>query len=493
MNYSLLTLEILVSLLGIGVLLADLWIPASARKLVGYGAATFVGILLTYAIGGAAPADGTAFGGMFIVDAMSNFFKGFFLLAALVVLLLSLEYADKLVGYAEYCALTIFALAGMLFAASANDFILMFVALELITITFYILVSFQRGKVASIEAGVKYLIMGAVASGFMVFGTALIFGSANTTNFFQIATQQAELAKSPLFVTGLLLVVVGLGFKIAAFPFQMWAPDVYQGAPAPTVAFLATGSKAAGFALLLRIAFGVVPDLTAQWSKLFLGFGIVTILYGSLCAIPQRSVKRLMGYSSIANAGFLLLGIAAASLNGSAAVMTYLGGYIFTVLAAFAAISVVVARTDSDDFTAFAGLGQRSPWLAAALTVGMVSLAGIPPLAGFFAKFYLLRAVAEHVATDKAFLVALLVACVGVVISLYYYFGVLRAAFFPKTTPTDLSALPIGGATKLAIILAIAGTLYLGVEPESLVKGAKQAAAGLEILPAADEVHTAAK
>ncbi len=484
MNYSLLTIEILVTLLGLGVLLADLWVPAGSRKLIGYGAATLVGIILTYAIGGASPADGTAFGGMFVVDAMSNFFKGFFLLAALVVLLLSLDWSEKLVGYAEYCALTLFALVGMLFAASANDFILMFVALELITITFYILVSFQRNKAASIEAGVKYLILGALASGFMVFGIALIFGSANSTNFFEIATKQAELANSPLFITGLLLTVVGLGFKIAAFPFQMWAPDVYQGAPAPTVAFLTTGSKAAGFALLLRIAFGVVPELTAKWNHLFLGFGIVTILYGSLCAIPQRSVKRIMGYSSIANAGFLLLGIAAASLNGSAAVMTYLGSYIFTVLAAFAAISVVVAHTDSDDLSAFAGLGQRSAWLATALTVGMVSLAGIPPLAGFFAKFYLLRAVAEHVAADRIFLVALLVACVGVVISLYYYFGILRSAFFPRTV-TDLSRIPVSGATKLAIIFAVAGTVYLGVEPEPVVKGAKQAAAGLTTLPEA--------
>jgi NADH-quinone oxidoreductase subunit N len=490
MNYSLLTIEILVTLLGLGVLLADLWVPASSRRLIGYGAATAAGIILTYAIGEAAPADGTAFGGMFVVDAMSNLFKGLFLLAAVVVLLLSLDWSEKLVGYAEHCALTLFALVGMLFAASANDFILMFVALELITITLYILVSFQRNKAGSIEAGVKYLILGALASGFMVFGTALIFGAANTTNFFEIAAGQAELGESPLFLTGVLLTVVGLGFKIAAFPFQMWAPDVYQGAPAPTVAFLATGSKAAGFVLLLRIAFGVVPELTAQWSKLFLGFGIVTILYGSLCAIPQRSVKRIMGYSSIANAGFLLLGIAAASLNGSAAVMTYLAGYVFTVLAAFAAISVVVAHTDSDDVSSFAGLGQRSAWLATALTVGMVSLAGIPPLAGFFAKLYLLRSVADQIAADRAYLAALLVACVGVVISLYYYFGVLRSAFFPRQA-VDFSTIPVSASTKVAILLAIAGTVYLGVEPEPLVKGAKQAAAGLRVLPEASQ--TAAK
>ena len=492
MNYSLLTIEILATLLGVGVLLADLWLPASARKLLGYAAATGVGILLTYAVGSGAPADGTAFGGMFVVDAMSNYFKGFFLLATLVVLLLSIESSDTLVGYAEYCALTLFAAVGMLFAASANDFILMFVALELITVTFYILVSFSRGRLGSLEAGVKYLILGALASGFMVFGIAFIFGAANTTNFYEIAAKQAELAKSPIFLVGLLLTVVGLGFKIAAFPFQMWAPDVYQGAPATTTAFLATGSKAAGFALLLRVAFSAVPDITAHWSRLLLGLGIVTILYGSLCAIPQRSLKRLMGYSSIANAGFLLLGIAAVSLSGGTAVLTYLGGYIFTVLAGFAVITVVVSRTDSDDISAFAALGQRSPLLATGMTVAMVSLAGIPPMAGFFGKFLLLKAVAAHIATDKMFLVALLVACMGVVISLYYYFGVVRAMFWPRNA-TDLTSIAVNGPTKLALLVCVIGVFYLGICPNALVTGAKQAVAGLNPPAAPAAAHTAAK
>ncbi len=500
MNYSLLTLEILATLLGLGVLLADLWLPSSARKLLGYAAATGTGILLTYAIGSGAPPDGTAFGGMFVVDAMSNYFKGFFLLSAMVVLLLTIDSSETLVGYAEYCALILFATVGMLFAASANDLVLMFVALELVTVTFYILVSFSRGKLVSLEAGVKYLILGALASGFMVFGIAFIFGSANTTNLYEIAAKQGELAKSPVFLVGLLLTVVGLGFKIAAFPFQMWAPDVYQGAPTTTTAFLATGSKAAGFALLLRIAFGAVPEITAHWSRLLLGLGIVTILYGSLCAIPQRSVKRLMGYSSIANAGYLLLGVGSAGLLGGSAVLTYLGGYIFTVLTAFAVITVVAARTDSDDISSFAALGQRSPLLATGLTVAMAGLAGIPPMAGFFGKFLLLKAVASHVATDKLFLVALLVACVGVVISLYYYFGVVRAMFWPRNA-TDLTLIEVGGATKLALAVCVIGVVYLGVFPDALLQGAKQAVAGLSVpgspaapAPAAPHgVHAAAK
>ncbi len=490
MNYSLLSLEILVTLLGVAVLLGDLWIPSSARRLLGYVAATGIGILLTYAVGTAAPPDGTAFGGMFVVDALSNYFKGFFLLSALVVVLLTIGSSESISGYAEYCALILFATVGMLFAASANDFVLMFVALELITVTFFILVSYSRNRSGSLEAGVKYLIMGALASGFMVFGIALIFGSAGTTQFYEIAARQTELGRSPVFLIGLLLTLVGLGFKIAAVPFQMWAPDVYQGAPATTTAFLATGSKAAGFALLLRVAFSAVPDITAHWSRLILGLGVVTLLYGSLCAIPQRSVKRLMGYSSIANAGYLLLGVAAVSLNGSTAVLTYLGGYIFTVLAGFAVIAVVTAQSNSDDVSAFAGLGQRSPLLATGLTVSLVSLAGIPPLAGFFGKFLLLKSIAAHAGSERLYLVALLAACVGVVISLYYYFGVVRAMFWPRTV-ADLTPIPVDGPTRLALGICLIGVLYLGVFPNALVQGAKQAAAGLvpQTAIAAQPVH----
>lgn len=478
MNYSLLTVEILTALLGLGVLMLDVWLPAESRKLLGISAATALGVLLVYAVGSAAPGDGTAFGGMYVVDALSSYAKGFFLVAGLIVLLMSVDVADKTHGYAEYCALILFALTGMLFAASANDFLLMFVALELITVTFYILVSFQRNRLSSLEAGVKYLIMGALASGFMIFGIALIFGSANTTNFYQIAARQTQLIQSPIFLTGILLTVVGLGFKIAAFPFQIWAPDVYQGAPAITTAFLATGSKAAGMILLARVAFGAVPELTAARGHLFLAIGAITILYGSLCAIPQRSVKRLMGYSSIANAGYLLLGFGAANLAGGSAVLVYLGGYIFTVLAAFATIQVVTSLQESDDVTAFNGLARRSPWLATSLTVGLVSLAGIPPLAGFFGKLMILKSVAAQIESSPIFFISLLIAVVGVVVGLYYYLGILRAVYWPRST-TDLSIIPVSGTTKLAILFAILGTVLIGALPETPFQGARQAIAGL--------------
>lgn len=478
MNSSLLILEFLVALLGLGVLLADLWIAPTARRVLAYAAATGLLLIFTLHAGALAPADNTAFAGTFVVDALSNFFKSIFLVVGALVLLISTRYADRLNGYGEFVALVLFALVGMLLAASANDLVVMFVALELITITFYVLVSFRRNRLGSVEAGVKYLIFGALAAAFMVFGITLIFGSANTTQFYEIAAKQGELAQSPVFLIGLLLTFVGLGFKISAFPFQMWTPDVYQGAPAPVTAFLSTGSKAAGFVLLLRLSQGVIPNLMSSWTHLLLGFAAATTLYGSFCAIPQRSVKRLMGYSSIANAGYLLLGIAAMNLTGSAAVAFFLVSYVFTSLLVFAVITAVTADADADDISVFSGLGQRSPFLAAGMTLGLVSLAGVPPMAGFFAKFWIFKAAALRVAEDRWFLVAILAACVAVVISLYYYFGIIRAMYWPRhpvqSTPVQPQA-PI----YLAMATCIAAIVLLGLFPGGTVNLAKEAVAGL--------------
>lgn len=478
MNASLLIIEILVALLGLGVLLADLWVPAAARKSLALAAATGLLMVFTFHAGALAPADGTAFGGTYVVDALANFFKSLFLVAAIIVLLISTRFADHLHGYGEFVALVLFALVGMLLAASANDFLLLFVALELITVTFYVLVSFQRNRLSSLEAGVKYLIFGALAAAFMVFGITLIFGAANSTHFYEIAAQQSKLASSPVFLIGLLLTFVGLGFKISAFPFQMWTPDVYQGAPPPVTAFLATGSKAAGFVLLIRLAYGVLPDLTQGWNHLLLGFAVVTALYGSFCALAQRSVKRLMGYSSIANAGYLLIAVAASNSTGSSAVAFFLAAYVFTTLLVFAVITVVTADSESDDISAFSGLAQRSPFLAAGMTLGLVSLAGVPPLAGFFGKFWLFKSAALRVADDRWFLVAILAACVAVVISMYYYFGIIRAMYWPRQA-TEAKPLEPHVPVRIAMAACIAAVLIIGVFPGGLVGVAQQAVAGL--------------
>jgi NADH:ubiquinone oxidoreductase subunit 4 (subunit M) len=254
--------------------------------------------------------------------------------------------------------------------------------------------------------------------------------------------------------------------------------DVYQGSPAPATAFLAVGSKAAGVVLLVRLLFGVFPSIAAQWTNLLITISAITILYGSLCAIPQRNIKRLLGYSSIANAGYLLLGFAVLNENGSSAILYFLFGYLFTVLAAFTVITLVTRQSDSDDITVFAGLGQRSPFLAAGLTLSMVSLAGIPPLAGFFGKFLLLKAAVEQGAVNHGYYCLVAVAITGVIISLYYYFGVVRAIYWSKDV-TDLSPIPVSTLSRIALLVCIGGMLWLGVLPDAPLRQAKQVAQSL--------------
>lgn len=496
-DLNLLKYELSVLILGMGVLLLDFWMPPENRRKLGYLVAAALAVLFVatfywppYTLkfvttGEWKHLNELAFSDSFISDDLGLFFKRLFLLAGAIVAVMSVDYASRFTsGVSEYFSVQLFALAGMLLAASANDFAMLFVSIELITLSFYVLTSFQRNRLASLEAGVKYLILGAMASAFLVYGIALVFGTANTLNFIALtqmlstpAGQAAPvLLGQPVFLLGLLLVVAGLAFKIAAFPLQVWAPDVYQGAPTPTTAFLAIGSKAAGFVLLVRLLFLVLPlQLTAHWSGLLMAISAVTILYGSLCAIPQRNLKRLLGYSSIANAGYLLLGIAALTQAGAGAVLYYLAGYLFTVLAAFTVLCVAIRATDAEDISALAGLGKRSPLLAAAMTLAVVSLAGVPPLAGFFGKFLLFKAAIE---AGPGYYWLVGVAIVGVVISIYYYFGIIRAIYWGEET-NDRSPIPVSIPLKLSLGVCIVGMLWLGVYPVTLMRWVGYAVEGI--------------
>jgi NADH-quinone oxidoreductase subunit N len=470
-------LEIWVIILGLVLMLADIFMPDERRRFIGYAGIAALGVLFLMGFAG----TGVAFHGAFVQDGLAIFFKRFFLVAAMLVLFLSVEFSDR-INYAitEYYSLIVFALAGMLFAASSNDFVMLFVSVELITVTFYVLTSFQRSRIVSLESGVKYLILGALSSAFMVFGIALVWGTTGKLNFTELAMVAPQFAGDKLFLLGVLFVLVGLGFKISAVPFQMWTPDVYQGAPTPTTAFLAVGSKAAGFVLLLRVLFTAVPSVTAHWADLLIIISGITILYGNLCALPQRNLKRLLGYSSISHAGYLLLGVAALSASGQAAVMYYLAGYLFTLMAAFWVIVLVMRHLDTEDISGLAGLNQRSPLLAATMSLAMVSLGGIPPLAGFFGKFLLLRSVIEQaqVTGNHGYYCVAFVALAGVVISLYYYFGVIRAIYWSQE-PADLSPIELSAPAKLTACVCIAGMFWLGMFPSVVLNLATEAANAL--------------
>jgi NADH-quinone oxidoreductase subunit N len=472
-----LTLEAAVSGLAILVLLLDLWIGPKAKSVP--GCVAVIGLLLILGLSFLGDTTGWASSSsMLAQDGLAVFFQRMFLIASIFVLLMAHESADRIpMGMAEFHIIVLMALTGMMLAAAANDLVLVFVALELISISFYVLVSFQRSRLHSLEAGVKYLILSALAAAFLVFGIALIFGTANQTNFVLLSRESAALNHNKVYWLGVLMLLFGLSFKISAFPLQVWAPDVYQGAPTPVTAFLAISSKAAGFVLVLRVLFVALPKLAVHWDKMLMLAAGVSILYGNLCAIPQRSLKRLLGYSSISNAGYMLLGVAAVNAAGSAAVLYYLAGYMFTLAAAFLVICVV-AR-DNDDIASLAGLSRRSPLLAGTLALVMVSLAGIPPMAGFLGKFFLLQALIERGQTDSASYWLAGVAIVGVVISLYYYFAVIRVMYWAKDPP-DLSPIVVPGRVQIPLAVCIVAMVYLGVTPGTVLASATDAVRALK-------------
>lgn len=375
-------------------------------------------------------------------------------------------------GGVEFSALTLLGATGMLLLASVNDFILLFVALELLTISFYVMTSFLRGEGRALEAGIKYLVLGALSAGFTVYGIAYIFGATGSMNF-AVIHQAVQQGASPAYQFGLLLVLLGLGFKLAMVPMQIWAPDVYQGAPTPSAAFLASGSKIAGFVVLLRLALaGLLPVAWGALPVFFMVVAVVTLLYGALGGLAQTDVKRLLGYSSITNAGFLLLGIAAGKEAGFPAVIYYLGQYLFAVIAAFAVLTVVANARDTADRATLAGLHRRSPLLALALLLAMLSLAGIPPLSGALGKFFLLIAVVQRGAVNPAFYALAAVAVVGAVAALFYYLRVLRAAWMDPA-PADATPISVPWTARVVLYISMAGMLGLGVWPAPLLHWAR--------------------
>ena len=477
-------LEMMVVVLGLVVLIADLAMPPSKRRLIGHLSAVALGMVFLFSlrdsyVGLINESTDLFFNSRYKIDGLAIFFKRFFLLAAIFVLIFAVDFADRIrSGISEYYAFIIFALAGMMFASSANDFSMLFVSIELITVTFYILVSYQRHRLQSLEAGVKYLILGAVASAFMIYGIALIFGEAESLKFEDLYAKQSELIGNKVFLFGMLFLFAGLAFKISAFPFQVWAPDVYQGAPTPTTAFLALGSKAAGFVLLIRLLVFSMPDLTREWTALLIAISAVTILYGNLCALPQRNLKRLLAYSGIANAGYLLMGIVAQSEAGTAAILYYLAGYLFALVTVFLIINLLTRDGEGEDISCLENLNKRSPFLAIAMTLAAVSLAGIPPLAGFFGKFLLIKSVAVEAFGNTGYFALLGVAVFGVVISIYYYFGIVRAIFWNHKAD-DKTSIFVGIPIRFALICCFAGMLYLGLLPNKTMKWVESAAVSL--------------
>jgi len=467
-------LEAIVVCIGIALLMVDAFLSKVRKEAIAFAA--IIGLLTVFGLTFVVAIEPTQ-GANYAVDGIAIFFKQFALLTTVLVLVMGIEYIPVLqtgvpgvrpgAGVGEFFAIPVLTCAGLMWMASARDFITIFVSLELVTISFYVLVCYMRRNRACLEAGTKFLVLGALSTGFLVYGITWIFGITGHFSLDSVAAAIRVLPESAhtSLLFGFALVLVALGFKVAAFPFQFWVPDVYQGAPTPVTAFLSVGSKAAGFVVLIRVIepFLFNPQIADKVLTALAVLAGFTVVYGNLAALPQTNFKRLLAYSSIAHAGYLLIGVASVSgFSSGPAVAYYLAAYLVTTCLAFLVVVVVARCVGGDDIIHFNGLAARAPYLSAALLLAMLSLAGIPFTAGFIGKFLIFEAAIAAGQIALVILGAFTVAC-----GFYYYLKIVRAMYWQpapeKAAPVVTSRL----TTAVAALLAIA-IFVLGIFPQPI-------------------------
>jgi NADH-quinone oxidoreductase subunit N len=467
--------EIVLTLGSMLVLLADIMVPRERRGLltgisVGVLAATALAIV---AIGNP---HMTISRGLLSIDAFGIFFKLLVIGAAALTLMMSgpyLEVEETPAG--AYCFLVLAATLGMMFMASGVELVTIFIGLETMAVSFYILAGYLKPNARSNEAAVKYFLLGAFSLGILLYGMSLLYGLTGATTLRAISTAlvDQEGANRQMLLLAVVLIAAGVGFKIAAVPFHMWAPDVYEGAPTPITAFLSVGSKAASFAMLLRIFVEGLPSMSVDWRVLFEALAIVTMTVGNIAAITQSNIKRMLAYSSIAQAGYVLIGVVAGTPRGIAATMIYLAVYAFMQLGAFAVV-VLLRRSDTvgDELKDFNGLYFRRPGAAFAMLLFMLSLGGIPPTAGFMGKFWLFGA-----AIEAGYVRLAVIGVLNSAISLYYYIRVVVYMWLRNEPAGSEPRMTPGVAATIAI--ALAGTLFFGLYPRPIFELAETSARAL--------------
>ena len=467
-------LEIAVLVLGMLILMIEAFVGRIDKRVLAFAAIIGLAIVLLatfFVVPSASPTNATGFWSFYTADRLAIFFKQFALLTTILVLIMMIDYAPVVsslfpgsapqTGLGEFVALPLFTCAGLMYLVSAIDFVFIFVALELVTVSFYVLVSFTRRNPATLEAGTKYLILSALSTAFLVYGIAWIFGVTGQTNVYRLTAALTNTGSDAgAALLGMVFVLVALGFKIAAVPFQLWVPDVYQGAPTPVTAYLSVGSKAAGFVVLIRVLQPFVN--LPQTERLIFVIALLTLIYGNLAALPQTNLKRLLAYSSIAHAGYLLIGVVCFDVR---AIIFYLVAYLLMTLLSFAVL-VIVAQQTGEEISDFDGLAKRSPFLAFAMLIGMISLAGLPFTAGFLGKFYIFYAA---VLQREIALVVIGVITVGC--GFYYYLKVVRAMYWQSDSRTD--AIPVNGLSRITISALIVATICLGVYPQPILNALK--------------------
>lgn len=417
------------------------------------------------------------FGGALAADHFALFFNLLFLLVAGLTLLISIPYVRRTgMDHGEYYALLLFSTLGMMIMASSLDLITIFLGLETLSIALYILAGFQREQLKSNESALKYLLLGAFASGFVLYGIALVYGATGSINLKRVAEilAQGQVA-SPLLVTiGMGLLIIGFGFKVASVPFHMWIPDVYEGAPTSVTAFMIAGTKAAAFAAFLRILLTALPAFQPDWSRVLWVLAVLTMTVGNVVAIAQSNIKRMLAYSSIAHAGYILVALVASNRLGGGSILFYLVAYTFMNLGAFAVV-IALARQDGEriDIDDYAGLGLKYPVLGAAMALFMFSLAGIPPTGGFMGKFYIFSAAIQ---TDYIGLA--IVGVLNSVISVFYYLRITVVMYMGQGEAEPALG-RLSPALRLAVLIAALGTLWLGLSPSLFLEVALRSVGGL--------------
>jgi len=417
---------------------------------------------------------GVTFSGMFVVDGFSTFFKWVFLVSATLTVLVSRRYLEaRDEHHGEYYALLVSSTLGMMIMASASDLISLYVGLELMALSTYVLAGFLRSQTRSNESSLKYFLMGAFSSGLLLYATSLIYGFTGETSLVAVAEVIADrdLNENPLVLVSLLMFVAAFGFKIAAAPFHMWAPDVYEGAPTPVTAFMSVGPKAAGFAVLARVFTVALEPLQAEWTQLLIVVAVLTMAIGNVIALSQTNIKRMLAYSSIAHAGYALIGVIAGTDQGLSSVMNYMMIYAFMNIGAFS-ILILLDRegADTEQLDDLKGLSKTRPLLAFLMLVFMFSLTGIPPTAGFIGKFYVFVAALDAGHTGLVIWAVLFSA-----ISAYYYLRVVKIMYMDAPGDETGTASALSVSTRLAAAVALAGVLVIGVYPDVLLGFAEKA------------------
>lgn len=483
-NFLLLTPEFIVTGLAFVVLTLDLFLPERRKWVLPFVAVAGLAVALVVSLAYLWGMNDSLYDGIVRIDGYALFFKAFFIALGGVVVLVSVDFVRRNLEHpGEYYGILLFTVVAMMLLAASGELLTAYISLELLSFGLYVLVAYDRYNPKSNEGATKYILLGAFSSALLLFGMSQVYGLLGTTRFDEISRALASMdALSPGLILGIALIVAGLGFKVAAVPFHMWAPDAYEGAPIPITAHLAVGSKAAAFALVLRLFAEAFMPIVEQWQILLIALAVVTMLLGNLVALAQRNLKRLLAYSSVGQVGYLLMGVAALAAIGdgslelshlaSNGIMLHLVAYAVTNMAAFLCLAAVFNITGRDDIAGMAGVARRAPLVGLVFAVSLFSLAGLPIFVGFTSKFYLFNAAAA-----QGLLWVAGVAIFASLISLYYYLMVVRQLYIE---PADEAAsIPVPRLTLGVLGALFAGMVVLGVYPAPLMQAIQHASDAL--------------